>query len=126
MKLQNFEQVEETSVELPGATGCKMRLLVSDKDGAPTFAMRQFAVEPSGHTPLHSHDYEHEVYVLSGSGIAVEGTVEHPIQRGDVLFVEPNEIHQFKNNGSEPLEFICLIPNSAAGKAVTLAPNGAC
>ena len=29
---------------------------------------------------------------------------------GDVIWVPPNEMHQFRNTGSEALKFICLIP----------------
>ena len=76
----------------------------------PNFAMRQFEVEPGGHTPKHSHDYEHEVFVLEGAGVAVEGDREQALAAGDVVFVKPNEVHQFRNTGSAPLKFLVLDP----------------
>jgi quercetin dioxygenase-like cupin family protein len=85
--------------------------------------MRHFEVAPGGHTPRHFHDYEHEVFVLEGSGVVVEGDREHRLQAGDVVFVKPNEVHQFLNPGPAPLKFLCLIPNSATGKSVTVAPE---
>jgi quercetin dioxygenase-like cupin family protein len=42
------------------------------------------------------------------------------------VFVRPNEVHQFRNTGSTPMKFLCLIPNSAAGKPVTVAGNKSC
>lgn len=123
MKVQNYEQVPAQSVEMEGSEGCSVRWLVGQSDGAPNFAMRQFEVSAGGHTPRHSHPYEHEVFVLEGSGVVLEGDREHPLQAGDVVFVRPDEVHQFRNTGAGPLKFLCLIPNSAAGKQVTVAPE---
>jgi quercetin dioxygenase-like cupin family protein len=108
---------------MEGSQGCTVRWLVSESDGAPTFAMRQFEVAAGGFTPRHSHPYEHEVFVLEGSGVVFEGDRQHLLQAGDVVLVQPDEIHQFKNTGPGPLKFLCLIPNSAAGKQVTVAPE---
>ncbi|MEQ8786654.1 MAG: cupin domain-containing protein [Pirellulaceae bacterium] len=123
MKVQNYQQVPSQPVDMQGSLGCTVRWLVGESDGAPNFAMRQFEVSPGGHTPKHSHPYEHEVFVLEGSGTVLEGDAEHPLQAGDVVFVRPDEVHQFRNNGAAPLKFLCLIPNSATGKQVTVAPE---
>lgn len=123
MKVNSLEQVPSQAVQMEGAEGCKVRWLIGERDGAPTFAMRQFEVAPGGFTPRHSHDYEHEVFVLEGSGVVIEGDAPHALQAGDVVLVKPNEVHQFRNTGSSPLKFLCLIPNSATGKQVTVAPE---
>lgn len=123
MKVNHHEQVERQPVEMEGAEGCHVRWLVGQKDGAPNFAMRQFEVAPGGHTPKHSHDYEHEVFVLEGNGLVVDGETERPLQAGDVIFVEPNDVHQFRNTGDAPMKFLCMVPNSATGKQVTVAPE---
>jgi quercetin dioxygenase-like cupin family protein len=123
MKVSHYEQTPAKPVEMEGSAGCRVRWLVDEHDGAPTFAMRHFEVAPGGHTPRHFHDYEHEVFVLEGSGVVVEGDREHRLQAGDVVFVKPNEVHQFRNPGPAPLKFLCLIPNSATGKSVTVAPE---
>ena len=68
-------------------------------------------IEPDGHTPKHSHPYEHEVYVLSGNGVVLEGDQEHPIGAGDFIYVRPDEIHQFRNTGTAPLTFLCMVPH---------------
>ena len=61
--------------------------------------MRQFEVAPGGYTPKHSHPYEHEVFVLEGNGVVLEGDREHTLKPGDVVFVVPGEVHQFRNTG---------------------------
>ncbi len=123
MKVSHYEQIESQQVDMPGASGCSVRWLVGEKDGAPNFAMRQFTVAPGGHTPRHHHSYEHEVYVLEGTGEVYEGDQAHSLRAGDVVLVKPDEVHQFRNTGDSPMRFLCLIPNSAAGKQVTVVPE---
>ena len=112
MKVVHYEQVKAVPVEMEGAEGCRIRRLIGKRDGAPTFDMRRFEVAPGGYTPKHSHAHEHEVFVLEGSGVVLEGDVEHPISPGTAVFVPPDEPHQFRNPGTEPLKFLCLVPRS--------------
>ena len=111
MPVQHYEQVQQQPVDMEGAVGCTVRWLIGQQQGAPNFAMRQFEVAVGGHTPRHRHPYEHEVFVLEGEGIVLEGDAEHPIQPGDVVYVEPGLLHQFRNTGTVPLKFLCLIPH---------------
>ena len=113
MKVNHYEQISQRPVDMEGASGCRVRWLVGPPDGAPNFAMRQFEVAAGGYTPRHSHPYEHEVFVLEGSGVVCEGETEHSLQPGDVVFVRPDEVHQFRNTGDGPLKFLCLVPNAA-------------
>ncbi len=112
MKVQHTQEVEQKRVEMEGASGCAVRWLIGQSEGAPHFAMREFEVAPGGHTPRHHHPYEHEVYVLEGEGVVVEGDREHPLKAGDVIYVAPDEVHQFRNTGSRPMKFLCMVPNS--------------
>jgi len=121
MKVNHYQDVAQAPVTMEGSSGCQVRWLVDEEQGAPNFAMRQFEVAPGGYTPRHSHPYEHEVFVLEGTGVVSEGDTEHPLAAGDVVFVVPGEVHQFRNTGSTPLKFLCMVPNSSAGQKVTVA-----
>lgn len=123
MQVQHYERVPQNPVDMPGAQGCAIRWLVGPDQGAPHFAMRQFEVSVGGHTPQHTHPYEHEVFVLEGRGVALAGDAEHSLQGGDVVYVAPNEVHQFRNTGDTPFKFLCLVPNVALGKQVAVAPE---
>ncbi len=118
-----MQSVPAQNVDMPGAAGCQVRWIIDQNDGAPTFALRQFIVEPGGHTPRHQHPYEHEIVVLEGEGWAMEGDKHRPIKAGDVILVMPDEVHQFQNPSDKPMKFLCLIPNSATGKQVTVVPE---
>ncbi len=123
MKVVNYESIQQNAVDMEGASGCSIRQLVTDQDGAPNFSMREFEVEVGGHTPRHSHPYEHEVFVLDGNGIIMEGANERPLKKGDVVYVAPDEVHQFKNAGETPLKFLCLVPNDFASKPINCAED---
>jgi len=86
------------------------RWLITKDMGAENFAMRFFEMEPEGYSPFHSHPWEHEVFILEGEGIVVGGGEERKFRTGDVIFVPPNEKHQFRNTGETTVKFLCLIP----------------
>jgi len=109
MKAYHYTDIENQDVPAP-AEKVKIRWLINEKQGAPNFAMRRFEVEPGGFTPYHTHDWEHEVYVLEGNAIAVSKDGETPIGPGSVIFVEPGEEHNFRNVGQKNFVFLCLIP----------------
>jgi quercetin dioxygenase-like cupin family protein len=117
MKVIPLDEIEATPVEMEGAAGCRIRCLIGPQDGAPSFTMRQFEVAPGGHTPRHAHAYEHEVFVLEGRGMAADASGERPLGPGTVVYVAPQEVHQFRNTGSGPLRFLCLIPHPLRGMA---------
>jgi len=111
MKLMHYEEIEAVPVDMDGAAGCHIRCLIGPEDGAPSFSMRQFDVGPGGHTPLHRHAHEHEVFVLEGTGIVRENETERPLKPGTVVLVPPNQLHQFRNIGTTPMKFLCLVPH---------------
>ena len=110
MKLQSIETHPQSEVTMEGAKGTRMRMLIGPDEQAPNFHMRHFEVQPQGHTPHHQHDFEHEVVVLEGRGVARSEEGDRAFKAGDVIYVAANEKHQFLNPHDAPLEFICLIP----------------
>ena len=108
MIVRNYRDVEAETY--PGAPGATIRWVIGAPEGAPTFAMRVIELAPGASSAHHSHAWEHEVFVLSGKGTVWAASGETPICEGDAVFVPPNEEHEFKNGGVDPLRFICLIP----------------
>ncbi len=89
-------------------------LIAKDMD-APHFYMRLIDLSPGGHTERHTHEWEHEVFVVEGSGKVMLRDREEDIAQGDAVFIEPNEIHQFVNSSDSLLRVICVIPRPAQG-----------
>jgi len=113
MPIKIAEAVEAKPVTVDGAAGVRMRMLIGPDEDVPTFNMRMFELDPGGHTPLHAHPWEHEVYVLEGSGRVREGPDEHEVAAGNCLYVPPNEEHQFLNTGERTMKFLCLVPRDS-------------
>ena len=110
MKIHHYRDVSSEPLEDPGADGVLRRVVIGEAEGASNFIMRVFEVTPGGHTPRHRHDFEHEVFVLGGSGICLHSGGKAPVAAGSVLFIPGGEEHQFQNTGKDTLEFICLVP----------------
>ncbi len=125
MKLRSSNEVPLQNVQMEGADRVQVRWLVSKTDGAPNFAMRQFELQPGGYTPHHHHPYEHEIYVLEGQGEILDGDTPRPLRAGDVVLVEPDDVHQFRNTGTSVMKMLCLIPNSADQRPGAVRRNAA-
>jgi quercetin dioxygenase-like cupin family protein len=79
-------------------------------EGTVTHPVDHSDVEPEASSPRHTHDWEHEVFVLAAKGKVYGGGREVDLEPGYTAFVPPMEEHQFWNTGDEVLRFVCLIP----------------
>ena len=109
LKVFPYTDVEAKAAD-EGAVKLKVRWLITKDIGAPNFAMRLFEMQPGGNSPLHTHDWEHEVFILEGEGTVVGKEGEKKFKPGDAIFIRPNEKHQFKNTGKKLVKFLCLVP----------------
>jgi quercetin dioxygenase-like cupin family protein len=115
MRCIDANEVQPGQVCEIGAQGVQVQWLLAASEGAPNFALRRFTLEPNGQTPLHSHPWEHEVYVLQGGGAAVTQEGETPLHPECAVLVLPDEMHCFRA-GDEGLQFLCLVPVGEATK----------
>jgi len=109
-KVVHYTDVKLEKVTVPGAKNAFVRWLISDKDGAPHFAMRLFEVGADGNTPLHNHPWEHEIFILEGEAKVRIGDKEFQVKPGYVIYIPPNVEHTIVNIGRSTLKFICLKP----------------
>lgn len=110
LKIENALSVGARAVTTEGAEKTTIRWLISGRDGATKFHMRLFELEPGGKTPLHSHAWEHEVYIVEGSGALTFEGEDHSFTGGMFIFVPEEAEHSFANTGGEPLRFLCIVP----------------
>ena len=105
-----WDSVTPRKIEIEGLAGVTKHILIGREDQSPHYIMRFFWLEPGGHSMLERHPQEHGVIVLKGKGTIQIGEEVTEIHPNDVVFVSPDELHQFKNPFDEPFGFICVIP----------------
>jgi quercetin dioxygenase-like cupin family protein len=110
MLIEHYANVAEEKPHLAGAQAT-IRWLIAGKEGAPNFAMRVIELKSRGETiPVHGHPYEHEIFIIEGTGNVLTPAGASPVRYGNFIYVQPNEEHGFENTGDEPFRFICVIP----------------
>ncbi len=98
--------------EVKAGTGTTMQVLIGPEEG-PNFAMRRFIMQPGGGMPMHTNAVEHEQYVLRGGARVQIGDDVHEVKVGDVVYIPAGVPHTYRaNEGEEPFEFICVVPNA--------------
>ena len=101
-----------------GARGVSVRWLIGREEGAPHFAIRYFEVEPGGQTVLDRHRHDHGVFILRGKGTVILGEERKEVSPGDVIYIPPDEVHQFINQQEEIFAFLCVIANKEHLKSI--------
>jgi quercetin dioxygenase-like cupin family protein len=118
MIVRHYEDVEAIEI----MEGVTRRIVIGDSEGAPTFIMRIFDLEPGKSSPFHIHPWEHEIFVLQGAAVVTNHDGEViPVKEGDTVFIPPTEKHCLTNNGDSLFRFMCLIPrnvNEAEAKTI--------
>ena len=93
----------------PQRPGVTVQRFISRRDKSNNLELRYFELDPGAVSNFESHNYEHAVLILRGSGTVRLGEQIHPIKFGDVIFVSSDEIHQFLAADDESLGFMCAV-----------------
>jgi quercetin dioxygenase-like cupin family protein len=75
--------------------------LISLDDNPPTCTLSYSEIEPGQTSAHHIHEWEHEVYVIEGSGTLFCDGKEYPVREGDAMFIPGNVDHYTLNNGGQ-------------------------
>lgn len=90
--------------------GVARMALVGGRGETTRFHLRYFEIAPGGFSSREQHAHEHAVVVLRGRGQAQLGDAVHEVRFGDVVYVAPNDPHQFRNpSATEPFGFLCIV-----------------
>ena len=68
-------------------------------------------VLPGGNTVLEHHLHDHGVLILHGRARVRLGDTSFEVGPNDLVYISPNDTHQFHTLSDEPLGFLCVIPN---------------
>ncbi len=106
----NIDEVEQSEMNMDIVSETYVQWMLDDRIGAPNFALRRFVIKPGGEVGLHTHPWEHEVYVLSGKGSVTKEGEKFEVEAGSAAYVEPEIRHGFKNESDEDFVFLCIVP----------------
>ncbi len=103
-----LEPYKETTETWKGIT---RRELSGKRDESQRFHVRYFEIAPGGYSSLEQHEHEHVVIPIRGRGVAQFGCYIYSVGFGDVVYVAPNDPHQFRNpeDAAEPFGFLCIV-----------------
>lgn len=113
MKIIRFSEVDEipASHEDPDDPGVMKKILFRRADLFDgRIQMINWATLLPGKTVAgHAHESMQEVFIMIGDGAVtnVDGK-KVTLSRGDALVVDVKEIHEMKNQGTTPIEYIVL------------------
>ena len=100
--------------------------LCGTRGESPRFHVRYFEIAPGGHTTFERHEHEHVVIPQRGRGEVRFGGSVYRVGPGDVIYVGPDDPHQFStpDDAEEPFGFLCMVnaerdrPRAADGPGV--------
>lgn len=93
-----------------GMNGSFVTGLATPSRGAKSLEVWKAGMAPGASTPLHRHDAEEIVVVLSGHGEAHAAGEIAQFRAPCTLILPGNQLHQLKNTGAELLETIAVVP----------------
>jgi ribulose-bisphosphate carboxylase large chain len=119
-----LEAYKETTETWKGVT---RRELVGKRGESPRFHVRYFELAPGGYSTLEKHEHEHVVIPQRGRGEVQFGCYVYRVALGDVVYIAPNDPHQFRNpkEASEPFGFLCIV-NAERDRPQSVDGLGAC
>jgi quercetin dioxygenase-like cupin family protein len=75
--------------------------LVALDDNPTTCTLSYSRIEPGKTSSHHMHPWEHEVYIIKGSGTLNCDGKEYPVKEGDAMFIPGNVDHYTLNDGGQ-------------------------
>jgi mannose-6-phosphate isomerase-like protein (cupin superfamily) len=110
MYVTTVRAVRSTKFLEEGSHNVRMRQLIGREDGARKTAMHEIRLGKGAFSAKHRHEWEHQLVVTSGRGLAIVDRRRIPLKPGVVLLVQSGEEHQFFQRGSPALAFLTVTP----------------
>lgn len=102
MKLISIKNLNEEAVSHNDEI--KKKVLIRNGEVPKMTQYAQVIFKPGQIAPAHTHQDMYEMFLaISGSGVMVVNGKENKIEAGEMLVVEPKELHEVRNLGNEDL-----------------------
>ena len=111
MFIGHLKDIDKTDVNMDGVKYVSKQVPIGANEGWIDNTLRVFTIKRGGHTPRHSHDWEHVNYVISGEGTLEIDGEKNRVTEGTFAFVTPNIEHQYSNQSDKDFVMICIVPS---------------
>jgi len=103
-----LEAYKATTASWEGVT---RRELSGKRGESQCFHVRYFEIAPGGFSSLERHKHEHVVIPIRGHGTVQFGCFLYEVGMGDVVYIAPDDPHQFRvgEEQAEPFGFLCMV-----------------
>lgn len=113
MKKQTINDVPKEQVTAFGSTGTSIQWLRKPEESTH-FMLRRFEIESMGQIGVHHHPEEHQMFILKGPIILIDGEGnESEVNSDDFVYMPPDYLHGYKNPNDFTVSFLCGIPKLA-------------
>jgi quercetin dioxygenase-like cupin family protein len=91
--------------------GNVMQGLSTPSRGAAEVMVWRTRVAPGGGPPVHKHDHEEVVFVVSGTGVVIEEDgSQHTFGPGDTIHAPAGMVHELRADEGVAVEWIACMP----------------
>jgi len=104
MHVVNFEDISPFG--LPGLTH---RTVAGPDQDLKKCEVWVQTIVPGAETPVHRHDCEEVIIILSGRGVCESEGKTHAFGANSALVIPPNAVHQIINTGEEGMNLIGVL-----------------
>ena len=113
--------IDNATIQQFSLPGLAHQTLASHKDGLSNCEVWLQTVEPGAETPVHYHDCEEVIVIMSGSGRLLIDDKVMEFGPNSTLIIPPGIVHQLVNSGAEE---IMLIASFSSTPAKVFTPDG--
>lgn len=101
--------IDNSTVPAYQIPGIEHKTVAGPKDKMRSMEMWVQTIAPGGATPVHRHDCEEAIVVLSGSGECVIDGVCMPFGPNSTLTFLPNQVHEIRNTSNVPMNIVAAL-----------------
>lgn len=101
--------VDNAKLETLQLPGIRHQTVAGHAQGVKTMEVWQQVILPGAATPVHRHDCEEVIVVLTGSGTCSVGDRTFGFGPNSTLILEPNAVHQIVNTSNEEMHLVAAL-----------------
>ena len=113
--------IDNATIKQFSLPGLAHQTLASHKDGLYECEVWMQTVDPGGETPVHCHDCEEVIVIISGSGQLAINDEVLKFGPNSTLIIPSGVVHQLVNSGTEEIQ---LIASFSSTPAKVFTPDG--